>query len=378
MAKRERFSTAFKIEEADPNKGNFSGVASMFGSMVDTYPPTRVMKGAFKKVLGDKEQLRRVKVLYQHNPDWPIGKPTELKEVEEGLRIASTISKTSIGQDVLTLMRDGVLDEMSIGFDPVTWRMVKEQDQAEHVRYLDEVLLWEVSIVTFAADARARIAAVHGVQPFQDLPLADIDQAWDAEEAVSRVRKWAGYAEGAHRDYTRFRRAFLHAREDQSRQCRYPIADIIDGQLKAVPRAIFAAATRAIATLDGEELAATQEHLARYYKKLDRLPPWMMDDAARLRSASEWLASLPATAGFGRQAKALAQIAREIRAGVKHPLTARSRQAVAEMITEFQGLLQPAEPPSKDAATERHRQGAVIGQKLRELNLAALEAGILI
>lgn len=373
---RESFNVKFAMSSADAKKGEFSGVASMFGSMVDTWPPTRMQKGAFAKTLADPEKLRRVKLLYQHNTDWPIGKPTELKEVPEGLFIRAPISKTSIGEDVMTLLNDGVLDEMSVGFDPVSWRMVKEEGMRDQVRYLDEAQLWEVSIVTFAADRAARIMSLHSVTPFQDLPLADIGQAWDSGAAIGRIKDWA--TSGDNIDYSKYRRAFLWADDpkDQQGSYKFPIADVDGGALKAIPRAIFAAAARlSSANISDADKKGIQAHLTRYYKKLDRTPPWT--EGADLRLTSEWLASLPATAGFNRQAKALTRIVHEIRAGIKQPLSAKGRLAVAETIAEFQGLLQAAEPPPNGAATERQRQDAAIGQRLRELNLAAIEAGIL-
>ena len=370
---RERFSTSFKIEAKE--EGVLSGTASMFGSMVETYPPTRVQKGAFLKTLGNADQMRRVKLLYQHNMDWPIGKPTEIREVKDGLFIKAPISKTQMGRDVLTLVRDGVLDELSIGFDPVTWRMVKEAEHSEHVRYLDEVLLWEISVVTLAADPRARVMSLHHLVPFQDLPLADIDQEWDEAKALSRVM-----SQGL--DSSQVRAAFLWHKAEHGHQaitastCKYLIADVVGGALKAVPRAIFAAASSVGATENEGERKALQEHLSRYYKKLDRLPPWVMGEEPRLRATSEWLASLPATAGFARRVKALTRIAQEIRVGAKEGLSARGRQSVEEAITELQGLLRSAEPAPSGATKDGLRREALVAHRLRELDLAALEVNL--
>jgi HK97 family phage prohead protease len=144
-----------KFEQGSPIDDNnvFRGIASMFGSMVDSAAgPTIVDKGAFTNTL--KNDADRVKILYQHDPKEPIGKPISMQETDKGLEVVGKISPTRIGREVITLMHDGVLDELSIGFDPVEWTF-----DDSGVRHLTEVRLWEFSLVTFAADPLARISA---------------------------------------------------------------------------------------------------------------------------------------------------------------------------------------------------------------------------
>src|SRR2546427_9001982 len=101
---------------------------------------------AFSKTLKDRK--RPVKILYQHDTHQPIGVPISLKETDVGLEIEGKISQTPFGQEVLTLCRDGVLDGLSIGFDPIKWEMEQEEGK-DTIRRVKEVLLYEVSIVTF-------------------------------------------------------------------------------------------------------------------------------------------------------------------------------------------------------------------------------------
>ena len=56
-------------------------------------------------------------------------------------------------------------------------------------------------------------------------------------------------------------------------------ADVVDGRLKAVPHAIFAAAVvvrggRSGLDVPHEELGRIRGHLKRYYDKMDDVPPW--------------------------------------------------------------------------------------------------------
>ncbi len=138
----------------DLETGTFRGVASVFGSVVDAFPPTIVEPGAFTRTL--QNDASRVRILYQHQVDEPIGRPLSMTETDLGLEVVGKISMTEKGKECLQLMSDGVLNELSIGFDPVRW-----WNDGDGVRHLTEVRLWEFSPVTFAADRNARVTEVH-------------------------------------------------------------------------------------------------------------------------------------------------------------------------------------------------------------------------
>jgi HK97 family phage prohead protease len=141
-------------------EGHFRGVASVFGGVVDAQIPTIIHRGAFTKTL--QEGGRKVVILWQHNDAEPIGVPVKMFETEEGLAIEARISRTTRGRDALTLMRDGVLTAMSIGFDPIK---AETQTMADGsiVRHVREVRLWEVSLVTWGADPNAEIREVNSL-----------------------------------------------------------------------------------------------------------------------------------------------------------------------------------------------------------------------
>jgi len=86
-----------------------------------------------------------------------------------------------------------------------------------------------------------------GAVPYQDIPLAARNRAWDGTAATRRVRDWAGYDPGDAEamDWNRYRRAFLWYDADNAdtlQAYKLPYADIVDGELRAVPRALFAVA----------------------------------------------------------------------------------------------------------------------------------------
>ena len=147
---REFKSFSFELESADESTGEFSGYAAVFGNR-DSGNDI-IEKGAFAKTI--VEDFNRIKILALHNDCWlPVGRPIELREDDHGLFIRGKISDTSMGRDIQTLLKDGVLNELSIGYEAIDY----EIDEEAHVRYLKRIKLWEVSIVTWAMNDQATI-----------------------------------------------------------------------------------------------------------------------------------------------------------------------------------------------------------------------------
>ena len=147
-------ATEFK---ADASKRILEGYAARFDNS-DSYGDI-LRKGAFTKTVLERKD--RIKVLYQHDRYQPIGRPLEAREDDAGLFTASRIAATPLGTDVLTLAAEGVLSELSIGFDTV-----KSATLENGGRELLEVRLWEWSPVTFAAN---ELATITGVKSAEDL-----------------------------------------------------------------------------------------------------------------------------------------------------------------------------------------------------------------
>lgn len=113
-----------------------------------------ILPGAFAKTI--RERGGKVKVLWQHMD--ALGTPIHMEEDSTGLFTRSRISKTTLGDDALTLMADGVVDSMSIGFSIPNGKAEFEEDG--WTRRISEVKLFEYSPVTFAANEAAVIQGV--------------------------------------------------------------------------------------------------------------------------------------------------------------------------------------------------------------------------
>lgn len=277
-------SFPFELKQVDEN-GIFEGYAAVFGN-VDSWGDI-LEQGAFTKTLS--KRANRIKICYQHNPMQPIGVPLELREDTKGLYIKGKISQTTLGKDVLQLMRDGVITELSIGYNTIKYEMDGPY------RRLKEVELWEISPVTWAANELALITSVKTATSFADLPLADEGTKWDAGAARSRVAKWAssdGSGDKDTIDWKKFGKAFFwYDSNDQENFGSYklPFADVINSKLVAVPAGIYAAAAaiqgaRGGVDIPDSDIAAVKSHIEKYYKKMGKEPPWnkKFDDMTEL------------------------------------------------------------------------------------------------
>jgi HK97 family phage prohead protease len=136
--------------------GTFAGYASLFGRT--DLGRDMVVRGAFAASLR-KRGTGGIKMLYQHDPGQPIGVWDEIREDDRGLFVKGRLTAgVARAREVLSLMRAGALDGLSIGYRTVRGR----SDRKAGIRQLLEVDLWEISVVTFPMLPEARIEAVKG------------------------------------------------------------------------------------------------------------------------------------------------------------------------------------------------------------------------
>lgn len=146
-----RADLALDAVEAD---GTFSGYASLFNKADlgrDVIEP-----GAFARSIAARK-AGGVRMLFQHDPNQPIGTWKVLREDARGLFVSGRLAAGSErAGEVLSLLRAGALDGLSIGFRTVRART----DKAAGVRRILEADLWEISVVTFPMMPEARIDRV--------------------------------------------------------------------------------------------------------------------------------------------------------------------------------------------------------------------------
>jgi HK97 family phage prohead protease len=110
----------------------------------------------------------RVAMLWQHDPREPIGVWETVAEDTTGLRVRGRLlPEVARAREAAALIGAGAIDGLSIGY-----RVKRAARDAEGRRVLQEVDLWEVSLVTFPSLRAARVAAKAAGSPWAVLAAA--------------------------------------------------------------------------------------------------------------------------------------------------------------------------------------------------------------
>lgn len=170
MADQIEFKLSATEFKATGDSGQYEGHFSIFNNLDDGGDVMH--PGAFLKTISENRQ--RVKVFYAH--DWMklIGPtPDVLEEDATGLFAKGRLTLDSFwGKETWALMKDGALNEGSIGYSAVKYDY-EEGDQ--FIRHLREVKLYEISPVPLGMNAltslRAMKAALLEAKPDKADPI---------------------------------------------------------------------------------------------------------------------------------------------------------------------------------------------------------------
>lgn len=264
------FDTKAHTEE-DDTMFNVSGYASTFKNtdLVNDI----VMPGAFANSLAAKNG-KKIKILWQHNVTMPIGKVTLIKEDEKGLFIKASLPKAhSMAADVITLIKSGIIDSMSIGFTINDAEFAKNDK-----RKLKDLTLHEISFVTIPANPKATVTSFKNLETTEILTVASRDSKWNEVNAENRVALFTENTKN-------YQEAFLcpipgvhNNNQQQSFDCKLLFVDVIDNQLQVIPKALF----RITALLKGDLVDDIPEQyfipikdlICTYYKKMGLTDPF--------------------------------------------------------------------------------------------------------
>ena len=132
----------------------FRGYASVFNS-VDSYGDT-ILPGAYTKTL---QAFGMPKMFFGHKWDLPIGKWTKAVEDEKGLYVEGELTAGNQQSDaVLAALKHGTVDGLSIGFRLSDGDYEEKQEGGRLIKSVSR--LFEISIVSFPADGKARVVEV--------------------------------------------------------------------------------------------------------------------------------------------------------------------------------------------------------------------------
>lgn len=160
--------TELKLADDETKEMTFSGYGAVFGN-VDSYGDV-IRAGAFADTLAEAQKTGQFPaMLLQHGGGFmgsaqdmtPIGIWTSLAEDGHGLKVEGKLADTPRGHEAYKLLKmtpRPAITGLSIGYVPKEFEMRSKPDDPR--RTLKKVDLMEVSLVTFPANRKARVASV--------------------------------------------------------------------------------------------------------------------------------------------------------------------------------------------------------------------------
>jgi HK97 family phage prohead protease len=140
-----------EIVDVDMTNRIVMGYAAKFGN-IDLHGDM-IMPGAFTKTIQERgpQGKNEIWFLHNHSSDSPLGKPSVLKEDNYGLYFEAAIIDTEIGEDILKLYENGLINQHSIGFSTIKESKVEEGNTKPYYQ-IQEVKLYEFSSVLWGAN----------------------------------------------------------------------------------------------------------------------------------------------------------------------------------------------------------------------------------
>lgn len=170
---RLHYTKAMALVDADFSptvEGAFSGYAAATGN-VDLGNDI-ILKGAFEDFL-KKAKPERVRVLWQHRQDMPIGKSIFMREDDNGLAVeGELLLDIDKAKEARTLIKNNAIDGLSIGYT------VDDYTYDNQTRIIKKLTVHEYSFVTFAMNPSAIV---------NDMKSCKLDSIRDIEHYLRDV-----------------------------------------------------------------------------------------------------------------------------------------------------------------------------------------------
>ena len=283
----ERKTFSAKVIGSDEKTGIVDTIFAVFGN-IDQGDDV-IHPGAFTKTFA--ERGRDVLVLDSHNTNSikdSLGKPLSFKEIGRDelpsglLREHPDVTggafssvqfnmKTDEGRGAFHRLDAGDISKWSFGYEALDFDFSKMGKDGEEitVRNLRTIKLFEISPCLFAMNEATTTTATKGANGKTGLPIAARDRPWSASAAAEHVRSETGSVDAPSETYRDAFFWFNGAATDLFGSYKLPFADVIGGDLTAIPRGIFAGAQR----LDAADIPAAdktriQAKISTYYRRM--------------------------------------------------------------------------------------------------------------
>lgn len=168
-----------KFEGAETEM-TFSGYGAVSGN-VDAYGDV-IAPGAFADTLAKARKSGLWPAMLSQHGGWgmgaddmtPVGVWVDAAEDGKGLKVHGKLADTPRGRELHTLMKmtpRPAINGLSIGYIPKEWTLRTKPEEPR--RTLKKIDLIEISLVTFPANAKARVQAVKAIEELQKLGDAE-------------------------------------------------------------------------------------------------------------------------------------------------------------------------------------------------------------
>lgn len=141
----------------------------------------------FDKTLRESKDI---KVYYQHDETKPIARTKNgtlrLENTDTELRFSFDVPETTDGNDLLTLVRDGIIDSCSFGM--IVIRDKYEIDNSEEVRTVLEARLLEISPVTNPAYLDTKVYCRSLSEALKDKENLDETDIASVKEEIEQLK----------------------------------------------------------------------------------------------------------------------------------------------------------------------------------------------
>ena len=157
------FKDAVMEFKAGAEPGSFTGYGAVFENLDDG--SDIIKSGAFTKIR--TKSNGKIRIPLYHDMSRVVGEG-EVVQDGKGLAVKGTLNMNlSYAQDAYELMKDGTLDAMSVGFSVLPKGSEWTDDYS--VRTITKAELWEVSIVPFGMNRKAKIRSVKSAGQIQTI-----------------------------------------------------------------------------------------------------------------------------------------------------------------------------------------------------------------
>ena len=154
------------IELKADEVGGISGFFSTYDKTPDSYGDI-IEPGAFTNTLKKREESGHpFPLCFNHDFSAVIGAVDSVKDTEKGPFIEAHFLDTQLAQDVRKMLQSGAIYQFSFAYDVLKARAPYEDEaKAGVMNVLEELEVFEISVVTVPANQNAVVTEVKAVEP---------------------------------------------------------------------------------------------------------------------------------------------------------------------------------------------------------------------